>query len=68
MERKHYAFDGCGSPKIQGVNIYEGWMTEDDMKTMAQGIVVGLRQYCKGAFIQVYEELGEHWHLVRVQK
>lgn len=68
MERKHYSFEGCGSPKIKGVTIYEGWFTESDMVTMAQGIVTGLRQYCKGAFIQVYEEQGEEWHLVRVQK
>ena len=68
MERKHYSFDGCGSPKIQGVTIYEGWFTESDMVTMAQGIVTGLRQYCKGASIKVYEEQGEEWHLVRVQE
>lgn len=68
MERKHYSFDGCGSPKIQGVTIYEGWFTESNMVTMAQGIVVGLRQYCKGASIKVYEEQGEEWHLVRVQE
>ena len=68
MERKHYSFEGCGSPKIQGVNIYQGWMTENDMITMAQGIVVGLRQYCKSASIKVYEEIGQNWHLVREQK
>ena len=68
MERKHYSFEGCGSPKIHGVTIYEGWFTESDMVTMAQGIVTGLRQYCKGASIKVYEEQGEEWHLVRVQK
>lgn len=68
MERKHYSFEGCGSPKIQGVNIYQGWMTENDMIIMAQGIVIGLRQYCKGASIKVYEEVGENWHLVRVQE
>ena len=68
MERKHYSFEGCGSPKIQGVTIYEGWFTESNMVTMAQGIVIGLRQYCKGASIKVYEEVGDNWHLVRVQK
>ena len=68
MERKHYSFEGCGSPKIQGETIYQGWLSESDMVTMAIGIVIGLRQYCKGAFIQVYEELGEKWHLVRVQE
>ena len=68
MERKHYSFEGCGSPKIQGVTIYEGWFYENNMVTMAQGIVIGLRQYCKGASIKVYEEEGENWHLVRVQK
>ena len=68
MERKHYSFKGCGGLKILGVTIYQGWFYESDMVTMAQGIVVGLRQYCKGAFIQVYEELGEKWHLVRVQE
>ena len=68
MERKHYSFVGCGSPKIQGVTIYQGWFYESDMVTMAQGIVTGLRQYCKGASIKVYEEQGEEWHLVRVQE
>ena len=68
MERKHYSFEGCGSPKIQGVMIYQGWLSESDMAIMAQGIVIGLRQYCKGAFIQVYEEQGENWHLVWLQK
>ena len=68
MERKHYSFEGCGSPKIQGVTIYEGWFYESDMVTMAQGIVIGLRKYCKGAFIQVYEEIEGDWYLVRVQK
>ena len=68
MERKHYSFEGCGSPKIQGVTLYQGWFYESDMVTMAQGIVTGLRQYCKGASIKVYEEQGEDWHLVRVQK
>ena len=68
MERKHYSFEGCGSPKIQGKTIYQGWLSESDMVIMAIGIVIGLRQYCKGAFIQVYEELGEKWHLVRVQE
>ena len=68
MERKHYSFEGCGSPKIQDVTIYQGWLSESDMVTMAQGIVIGLRQYCKGAYIKVYEEIGQNWHLVRVQK
>ena len=68
MERKHYSFEGCGSPKIQGVTIYQGWFSERDMVTMAQGIVTGLRQYYKRASIKVYEEMGENWHLVRVQE
>ena len=68
MERKHYSFEGCGSPKIQGVTIYQGWYSESDMVTMAQGIVTGLRQYCKGASIKVYEEIEQNWHLVRVQE
>ena len=68
MERKHYSFEGCGSLKIQGVTIYQGWFSESNMVTMAQGIVTGLRQYCKGASIKVYEEIGQNWHLVRVQE
>ena len=68
MERKHYSFVGCGSPKIQGVTIYEGWFFESDMVTMAQGIVIGLRQYCKGASVWVYEEINNTGHLVRVQE
>ena len=68
MERKHYSFEGCGSPKIQGVTIYQGWFSESNMVTMAQGIVTGLRQYCKGASVKVYEEIGQNWHLVRVQE
>ena len=68
MERKHYSFEGCGSPKIQGVTICQGWLSKSDMVTMAQGIVIGLCQYCKGASIKVYEEVGDNWHLVRVQK
>ena len=68
MERKHYSFEGCGSTKIQGVTIYQGWLSESDMVTMAQGIVIGLRQYCKSASIKVYEEIEQNWHLVRVQK
>ena len=68
MERKHYSFEGCGGLKIYGVTIYQGWFTESDMVTMAQGIVTGLRQYCESAFIQVYEEIEGDWHLVRVQK
>ena len=68
MERKHYSFEGCGSPKIQGVTIYQGWLSENDMVTMAQGIVVGLRQYCKGATVIVYEEINGTWHLSRVQE
>ena len=68
MERKHYSFEGCGSPKIQGVTIYQGWLSESDMVIMAIGIVIGLRQYYKRASIKVYEEKGEEWHLVRVQE
>ena len=68
MERKHYSFEGWGSPKIQGVTIYEGWFTESNMKTMAQGIVIGLHQYCKGATVIVYEEINGTWHLSRVQE
>ena len=68
MERKHYSFVGCGSPKIQGVTIYQGWLSESDMVTMAQGIVVGLRQYCKGATVRVFEEINDTGHLVRVQE
>lgn len=68
MERKHYSFEGCGSLKIYGATIYQGWYSESDMITVAQGIVIGLRQYCKSAFIQVYEEIEGDWHLVRVQK
>ena len=68
MERKHYSFEGCGGLKILGVTIYQGWLSESDMVTMAQCIVVGLRQYCKGASIKVYEEIGQNWHLVRVQR
>ena len=68
MERKHYLFEGCGGLKILGVTIYEGWFTESNMVTMAQGIVIGLRQYCKGASIKVYEEIEQNWHLVRVQE
>ena len=45
MERKHYLFEGCGGLKILGVTIYQGWLSESDMVTMAQGIVIGLRQY-----------------------
>ena len=68
MERKHYSFEGCGSQKIQGITIYRGWFSESDMVTMAQGIVRGLRQYCKGATVWVYEEINDTWHLVRVQE
>ena len=68
MERKHYSFEGRGGLKIQGVTIYEGWFTESNMVTMAQGIVTGLRQYCKGATVIVYEEINDTWHLVRVQE
>lgn len=68
MERKHYSFEGCGGLKIYGATIYQGWFSESDMITVAQSIVIGLRQYCKSAFIKVYEEQGEEWHLVRVQK
>lgn len=68
MERKHYSFVGCGSPKIQGVTIYQGWLSESDMVTMAQGIVIGLRQYCKGATVRVFEEINDTGHLVRVQE
>ena len=68
MERKHYSFKGCGGLKILGVTIYQGWYSESDMITVAQGIVIGLRQYCKSAFIQVYEEIEGDWYLVRVQK
>lgn len=68
MERKHYLFEGCGGLKIFRVTIYQGWLSESDMVIMAIGIVIGLRQYCKGASIKVYEEVGENWHLVRVQK
>ena len=55
MERKHYSFEGCGTPKIQGVTIYQGWLSESDMVTMAQEIVVGLRQNCKKAKIKMNE-------------
>ena len=68
MERKHYSFVGYGSLKIYGATIYQGWYSESDMITVAQGIVIGLRQYCKSASIKVYEEQGEEWHLVRVQE
>ena len=68
MGRKHYSFEGYGSTRILGKTLYQGWFSESDMVTMAQGIVIGLRQYCKGASIKVYEEVGENWHLVRVQE
>ena len=68
MERKHYSFEGRGSPKIQGVTIYQGWYSESDMVIMAIGIVIGLRQHHKRASIKVYEEKGEEWNLVRVQE
>ena len=68
MERKHYSFEGCGGLKILGVTIYQGWLSESDMVTMAQGIVIGLRKYCKSASIKVYEEIEQNWHLVRVQE
>ena len=68
MERKHYLFEECGGLKILGVTIYQGWYSESDMVTMAQGIVIGLRQYCKSASIKVYEEIEQNWHLVRVQE
>ena len=68
MERKHSSFEGCGGLKLLGVTIYQGWPSDSDMVTMAQGIVIGLRQYCKGASIKVYEEIEQNWHLVRVQK
>ena len=68
MERKHYSFEGRGGLKILGVTIYEGWFTESNMVTMAQGIVVGLRQYCKNATVIVYEEINNAWHLARVQE
>ena len=68
MERKHYLLEGHGGLKILGVTIYQGWLSESDMVTMAQGIVVGLRQHHKRASIKVYEEKGEEWHLVRVQR
>lgn len=59
MEKKHYSVEGCGSPEIQGVTIYQGWLSESDMVILAIGIGIGLRQYCKGASIKVYEEQGE---------
>ena len=68
MKKKHYSFVGYGSLKIYDATIYQGWYSESDMITVAQGIVIGLRQYCKSAFIQVYEEIEGEWHLVRVQK
>ena len=68
MGRKHYSFEGYGSTRILGKTLYQGWFSESDMVTMAQGIVIGLRQYCKSAFVNVYEEIEGDWHLVRVQK
>ena len=68
MKRKHYSFEGYGSTRILGKTLYQGWFSERDMVTMAQGIVIGLRQYCKTAFVNVYEEIEGDWHLVRVQK
>lgn len=68
MERKHYSFEGYGSTRILGKTLYQGWFSESDMVTMAIGIVIGLRQYCKSAFVNVYEEIEGDWHLVRVQK
>ena len=68
MERKHYSFEGYGSTRILGKTLYQGLFSESDMIIMAQGIVVGLRQYCKSAFVYVYEEIEGDWHLVRVQK
>ena len=68
MERKHYSFEGYGSTRILGKTLYQGWFSKSDMIIMAQGIVVGLRQYCKSAFVNVYEEIEGDWHLVRVQK
>ena len=48
--------------------MYQGWLSESDMVTMAQGIVIGLRQYCKSASVTVYEEINDTWHLVMVQE
>ena len=68
MKKKHYLFEGYGGLKILGVTICQGWLSESDMVTMAQGIVVGLRQYCKDATVIVYEEINNTWHLARVQE
>ena len=68
MGRKHYSFEGYGSTKILSKTLYQGWFSERDMIIMAQGIVVGLRQYCKSATVAVYEEINDTWHLVRVQR
>ena len=68
MERKHYSFEGCGDLKILGVTIYQGWLSESGMVAMAQGIVIGLRKYCKSASVIVYEEINDTWHLARVQE
>ena len=57
MERKHYSFEGCGSPEIQGKTIYQGWFSESDVVAIAIGIGIGLRHYCKGASIKVYEDI-----------
>ena len=68
MERKHYSLEGCGGLKILGVTIYQGWLSERAVVTTAQGLVIGLRQYCKSASVTVYEEINDTWHLVRVQE
>ena len=68
MERKHYSFEGRGGLKILGVTIYQGWLSESEMVTMAQCSVFALHQYCKSATVAVYEEINDTWHLVRVQE
>ena len=68
MERKHYSFEGygspkklytfegCGTPEIQGVTIYQKRLSESDALILAIGIRIGLRHYCKDASVTVYEE------------
>ena len=65
---KNFQFFNCNSRNEKDKMIYEGWHTEREMITFSQGLVIGLREHHKRAFVTVYEVIDGVSHLARVQE
>ena len=68
MDRQKYQFFMRNERTTERKLIYEGWFAEHDMEIFSIGLVIGLREHHKKAFVTVYEVIDGKSHLVRVQE